>query len=340
MDVPPFIPHRLLPSGHLQTIAGAYIAGHSRPYRATQHQVDLGDGDRIVLHDDRPDNWQPRDRVVLLLHGVSGCHGSAYMVRIAGKLNDLGIRTFRMDMRGCGAGAKLAQHPGHAGRSEDASAATQKIYQLCPEAPLTIMGFSMGGNITLKLAGEVGNQPLGNLDSVIAVAPPIDLVVCGQNIDEGWNRIYSRNFSRRLFRFVQERREQMPRLAELSLRPVPTGIVDFDNRITAPLSGFRDVTDYYTQSSALPRMNNITLPTLILAAKDDPVIPVEIFHRADLSPSTQLLLTEQGGHVAHIARSRGTDPDRWWMDWRVITWVCQLDAARSSRWQSRRNLIG
>ncbi len=324
MDVPPFFPHPILLSGHLQTIAGAYIKGHARPYRATQHQVDLGDGDRLVLHDDCPDDWQQQDRVALLIHGVSGCHGSPYMVRIAGKLNDLGIRTFRMDMRGCGAGAKLAQHPGHAGRSEDARSAVLKISHVCPAAPLTMMGFSMGGNITLKLAGEVSHQPLGNLDSVIAVAPPIDLVVCGQNIDEGWNRIYSRNFSRRLFRFVHERREQMPRLAELQLRPVPTSIVDFDNRITAPLSGFRDVTDYYTQSSALPRMSNITLPTLILAAKDDPVIPVEIFHRADLSPSTQLLLTERGGHVAHIARSKGADPDRWWMDWRVITWLCAL----------------
>lgn len=329
MDVPPFLPHVMLPSGHLQTIAGAYIKGHARRYRAAQHQVDLGDGDRIVLHDDCPDHWQQQSRVALLLHGVSGCHGSPYMVRIAGKLNDMGMRTFRMDMRGCGAGAKLAQHPGHAGRSDDARAAALTIRKLCPEAPLTFIGFSMGGNITLKLAGEIGSRPPGNLDSIIAVAPPIDLVVCGRNIDAGWNRIYSRNFSRRLIRFIHARREHMPRLAELSLRPVPTSIVDFDNRFTAPLSGFRDVTDYYTQSSAMPRMNNITLPTLILAAKDDPVIPVEIFHRADLSPSTKLLLTEQGGHVAHIARSKGTDPDRWWMDWRIVDWLCQLDAAKS-----------
>lgn len=324
MEVPPFIPHPLLRGGHRQTIAGAYIKGHSRLYRATQHQVDLGDGDRIVLHDDCPANWQPHDRVALMLHGVSGCHGSPYMVRIAGKLNDIGIRTIRMDMRGCGAGAKLAQHPGHAGRSEDARAAALKIHELCPDAPLTIMGFSMGGNLTLKLAGEVSSRPLGNLDSIIAVAPPIDLVVCGQNIDEGWNRIYSRNFSRRLVRFIHERRELMPRLADLSLKPTPTSIVDFDNRFTAPLSGFRDVTDYYTQSSAMPRMNDIALPTLILTAEDDPVIPVEMFHRADLSASTWLLLTETGGHVAHIARSKGTDPDRWWMDWRVVDWIRTL----------------
>ncbi|MDA1053325.1 MAG: alpha/beta fold hydrolase [Planctomycetota bacterium] len=321
MDVPPFVPHPMLRGGHLQTIAGAYIKGHSRRYRATRHEVDLGDGDRLVLHDDCPDGWQARDRAALLLHGVSGCHGSPYMVRIAGKLNDAGVRTFRMDMRGCGAGAALAQHPGHAGRSEDARAATLKIRELCPAAPLTLIGFSMGGNVSLKLAGELGNQPLANLDSVIAVAPPIDLVVCGQNIDAGWNRIYSRNFSWRLVRFIHERREQMPRLADLSLHPAPRSIVEFDDRFTAPLSGFRDVTDYYTQSSAISRLSEIALPTLILTTEDDPVIPVEMFHRAELSPSTELLLTTRGGHVAHIARSKGDDPDRWWMDWRVVNWI-------------------
>ena len=325
MDVPPFIPHPMLFSGHAQTIASAYLTGHSRSYRATQHHVDLGDGDRIVLHDDRPDCWQQQDRVALFLHGVSGSHGSPYMVRVGGKLNDIGVRTFRMDMRGCGAGAKLAQHPGHAGRSEDARAAILKILELCPEAPLTFVGFSMGGNISLKLAGELGPQRLANLDSVVAVAPPIDLVVCGHNIDAGWNRIYSRNFSRRLIRFIRAQREQMPRLADLSLRPIPTSVVEFDDRFTAPLSGFRDVWDYYTQSSALPRLNAIGLPTLIVTAEDDPVIPIEMFQRADLSPTTELLLTKQGGHVAHIARSQGADADRWWMDWRVIDWIKQLD---------------
>jgi len=327
MDAPRFIPHPMLPSGHMQTIAAGYITGHSRPYRAAQYQVDLGDGDRIVLHDDRPECWQPQDRVALFLHGVSGCHGSPYMIRIGGKLNDVGVRTFRMDMRGCGAGARLAQHPGHAGRSEDARAAILKIHELCPSAPLTIIGFSMGGNISLKLAGEVGHQQLGNLDSVVAVAPPIDLVLCGENIEVGLNRIYSRSFSRRLFRFIHAQREQMPRLAELSLRPTPTSVVDFDNRFTAPLSGFRDVWDYYAQSSAMPRMNDITLPTLIVTAEDDPVIPAKMFQRAVLSPSTELLLTEQGGHCAHIARSRGDDLDRWWMDWRVVDWIRQLDIA-------------
>ena len=321
IDAPPFIPHPLIPTGHLQTVAGAYIKGHSRPYRAKQHQVDLGDGDRIVLHDDCPDNWQRQDRTTLLLHGVSGCHGSPYMIRIAGKLNDAGVRTFRMDMRGCGAGAKLAQHPGHAGRSEDALAAALKIGAMCPEAPLTIVGFSMGGNISLKLAGELGSELPANVDSFVAVAPPIDLVTCGANIDEGWNRIYSRNFSARLVRFLHERREQMPRLADIPLRPNPRGIVEFDNRFTAPLSGFRDVTDYYTQSSAMPHLKQITLPTLILAAEDDPVIPIEMFSRADLSETTDLLLTKRGGHVAFIARSKANDPDRWWMDWRVIDWI-------------------
>ena len=113
----------------------------------------------------------------------------------------------------------------------------------------------------------------------------------------------------------------MPRIAELKLRPYPKGIVEFDNRFTAPLSGFRDVTDYYTQSSAIQLLDNIVLPTLIITAKDDPVIPFGMFVQTTLSPSTQLVTTEHGGHVAHIAKSKGVDPDRWWMDWRVVDWI-------------------
>ncbi len=319
-DFPRFVPHPLLRSGHLQTIAGVYLKGPLRPYRATPHQVMLPDGDRLVLHDDCPVDWRSGDRVALLLHGVAGCHGSSYLVRIAGKLNDVGVRTFRMDMRGCGAGARLAQFPGHAGRSEDALAAADTIQQLATTSPLTIIGFSMGGNIALKLAGELGDRPPSHLVGIVAVAPPIDLMHCGENIDRGFNQVYSRSFARQLVRFLQSRREHMPLLADLPLLPAPRRIVEFDDRFTAPLSGFRDVTDYYQQSSSLPVLSRITLPTLILSAADDPLIPVEMLQRAPLSPSTEIVLTEHGGHVAYIGQN-SDDPDRWWMDWRIVDWV-------------------
>ena len=106
--------------GHLQTIAAGYLPGHKFPYQAVQHTVVLPDGDAIILHDDCPPAWTPSDRVALLIHGLAGCHESPYMVRIAGKLNAIGVRTFRMDLRRSGAGWRLARFPYHAGRSLDA----------------------------------------------------------------------------------------------------------------------------------------------------------------------------------------------------------------------------
>jgi len=342
-DFAPFTPHPLLRSGHQQTIFTSYFRGRLPPYRAAPHFVDLPDGDQIVLHDDCPREWRAGERVALLLHGVAGCHGSPYLVRVAAKLNEVGVRTFRMDLRGCGAGMKLAQQIGHAGRSEDARAAAAFLADLCPHSPCTIIGFSMGANITLKLLGECHADWPENLDSGVAIAPPIDLVCCGQNIDRGFNRVYSRKFASLLYNFVQQRREFMPRLRELNLRPIPRSIVDFDNRVTAPLSGYHDVWDYYRQASSAPSLRNVRVPTLIITARDDAVIPIRMFERADFSAATQLVVTQYGGHVAFYGR-RSSDPDRWWIDWRIIEWMRRrlsptpheaLDHWRISRRQQR-----
>jgi predicted alpha/beta-fold hydrolase len=322
MNVPSFEPFRLLKSGRAQTVFTQFIPGQTRPYQARQHFVDLPDGDKIVLHDDCPESWRVGDRTALLLHGVTGCHGSPYLVRIADKLNRIGVRTFRMDQRGCGAGMKLARYAGHAGRSEDARAALEAIQRLCPQSPCAIVGYSLGGNIVLKLLGECGASLPPNLDSAVAVSPPIDLVCCGENIDRGFNRLFSRKFARSLVRFVEERREFIAGLEEVKLSPTPRSIVDFDNRVTAPLSGFDGVWDYYRRCSSSPHLNKVSIPTLIITAQDDPVIPFEMFERTELSSTTTLLATTQGGHVGYYA-ARGSDPDRWWVDWRIIDWITQ-----------------
>ena len=119
-SLPPFRQHLLFRGGHAQTLAGAYLPGRRYRYRAEQREVTLPDGDRIVLHDDCPAGWQSGQRAALLIHGLAGSHQSGYMQRIAHKLQARGVRAFRMDLRGCGAGAGLARLPYHSGRSEDA----------------------------------------------------------------------------------------------------------------------------------------------------------------------------------------------------------------------------
>jgi predicted alpha/beta-fold hydrolase len=304
----------------LQTVVGCYLPWRRLPYRASQHRVLLADGDTIVLHDDCPPAWQHGDPAALLVHGLGGCHQSGYMERGAGKLNRLGYRVFRMDLRGYGAGLTLARHPIHAGRSEDAAASLAFVNQLCPDSPVHVVGFSMGANIVLKMAGEFGSLAPDKLASVMAVAPPIDLIECSRNVQLPKNRLYDRSFVYGLLRHVRRKLKAVPDALSRELRPRPRRLLDFDNHFTAPLSGFADAHDYYTRASSGPLLPHIAVPTLIVTAANDPIIPVGPFERASYSPTTRLVVTPCGGHLGFISRG-GSDPDRRWLDWRVIEWI-------------------
>ena len=326
MPVPtsPFRPHPLVSGGHLQTLIGYYWFGDRAPYTACPHLVQLNDEDVIVLHDDCPQGWQHGDRVILMVPGLDGTHSSPFMQRIAAKLNTLGYRTFRMDLRGFGPAFHLSQHPGHAGRSEDTMEAILKIAELCPSSPVTIVGFSMGGNIVLKMLGEHGAGRIGLLDSCFAVAPPIDILSCSQNLLRPSNRAYGRSFANSLLQQVKQRRPYVKAMQSISLSRPPRTLMDFDDRFTAPLSGFRDAEDYYRSCSAKSMLSAIRWPTFILAAEDDPMIPVSIFDDVDLSDATQLHVANSGGHLGFFGVS-GVDKDRRWMDWRIIDWIAHQD---------------
>lgn len=320
--LPAFRPHRLLANGHLQTLFATWP--HRAPYVAVPHECELSDGDRLVLHDDRPATWQPGDRVALLVHGLTGSHASPYLVRIAAKLTAGGVRVWRMDMRGCGAGFRLARWPGHAGRSADVAAALDFVAQACPASAVTLVGFSLGGNIALRLAGEFADRPPPHLSRVIAVAPPIDIPVCSQNLRVGLNRLYDAAFVRSLLAQVRQKREWFSEWAAIPLTPRPRTLVEFDDRFTARLSGFSGVDEYYDFASSAPFLPRITVPTEILVAADDPLIPVRIFERAPHSSAVRLHVVPGGGHVGFFGRTLAADPDRRWLDWRIVEWV-QVD---------------
>src|SRR5262249_41950604 len=125
-----------------------------------------------------------------------------YLQRLVGKLQGRGVRTFRMDLRGCGAGVGHTKHPYHAGRSEDAAAALDKIAELCPGSPVTLVGFSLGGNIATKLLGEAPSAVPANLERVMAVCPPVDLAESARSLGRGVNRLYDRYFARLVVRQV------------------------------------------------------------------------------------------------------------------------------------------
>jgi predicted alpha/beta-fold hydrolase len=327
LEYPVFRPHPLVRGGHLQTILGAYLPWQRVPYNARQHQVTLDDGDRIVLHDDQPQSWQPGDGVVLLLHGLGGSYQSSYMQRSATKLTERGYRVFRMDLRGYGAGFPLARYPVHAGRSEDAGSALAHVMELCPGSPVHLVGFSMGGNIVLKLAGELGSQAPQNLASVLAVSPPIDLVECSRNMHRRVNRVYDRRFVKNLLDLVQRRKQLVEGALHRAFATLPKRLVDFDDQYTAPLSGFAGAQDYYEQASSGRVLRHVSVPTLIVTAASDPIIPVGPFERTRYSDSTQLIIAPCGGHLGFFGRA-GIDPDRRWLDWRIVDWIASRSPAR------------
>lgn len=319
-ELPEFRPHRLLRGGHAQTIAGAYLPARWPHCDAARRQVDLPDGDAIVLHERRPAGWSLCQPAALLIHGLGGSHQSGYMPRIAAKLAARGVRSYCMDLRGCGAGLHLAKRPCHAGCSDDARQALDFIMQECPESPVSVIGFSMGGNIALKMLGEMKEAVPANLRTAVAVCPPIDLKTSSRNLEKQSNWQYEYSFVRSLCRHLDQRRRAMPDVHHFVLQPRPRRLYDFDDRFTAPLSGFDGADHYYESCSSLPLLGDIRVPTLLLTAADDPIIPVGMFDVAARAPWVTLHITEYGGHLGFIG-ARSDDPDRRWMDWRILDWV-------------------
>lgn len=321
IEFPPFQPHRLIRGGHLQTMLPVMFPGKLNPPIPQRIEVELSDGDRIVLLDSCPKAWQPGDPVVLLLHGLAGCHQSNYMLRAAAKMCERGWRTFRLDHRGVGASAGLADRPYHAGRIDDLLAALQKIESVARTSPLSIVGYSLSGNLVLKLLANRQSQLPENLCASVAVCPAMDLMRSSERIRSRENRFYDKHFAKFLWQrsdgYTAVARE-LPHLSDPNERPL--SLYEFDARVTAPLGGFESVEYYYTDSSAIQDLPRIELPTLILAAEDDPLIPADIFRDAQYSESTTLLMPASGGHLGFIGR-RNSDPDRRWMDWRIVDWV-------------------
>lgn len=317
---PSFAPHRLLRNGHLQTLVSHFYDGADVPYQATQHEVPLEDGDALVMHDDRPADWSRGDPVCLLIHGLSGSHASPYVVRTAHKFNQVGVRTFRLDLRGCGAGLGKAKQIYHAGRSEDAIAALYRIADECPGSSLSLVGFSLGGLLSIKVAAAAAHRRSIPLDRLATLCPPLNLMACQQLLRRRINAFYDRYFVRRLIRQVNE----SPMWHDDEFDPQTFKSIrrlwDFDEQFTSRRAGFSSARSYYQQVCPLNDLHKIRIPTLIIASQDDPVIPPEQFNGVPLSDSTRLVLSRHGGHLGFWSRNGG-DPDNRWADWRIVEWV-------------------
>jgi uncharacterized protein len=266
-------------------------------------------------------HWQREPRrspTLALVHGLEGSSESGYIRTLAAQAFTAGFNVLRINQRNCGGTERLTATLYNSGLSADFRAVLLELIERDRLKRIFFAGYSMGGNLILKMAGELGAAAPRELRGICAVCPTLDLAACVDAIERPENWLYQ-------FRFVRDLKSRMRRKAKLfpgqfelnSLSRVRT-LREFDDGITAPCSGYRSATDYYERASAMRVVHRIAVPTLILTSKDDPVVPFESFGASEIAgnPQIRVAATEFGGHCAFISRTNGAE--RYWAEARVL----------------------
>jgi uncharacterized protein len=308
-----FEPHPWLANGHLQTIVGNFLP---RPAfnllaEAETVEVDATDGSRVLCHC----HWQPEPvraarLTAVLLHGLNGSSNSRYIRGVTARAWDAGMNVVRMNMRNCGGSEALTPTLYHSGRSGDVGAVIRHFTERFGLERVALVGYSMGGNMVLKLAGEWGaRRPLV---AVATVCPAIDLANCADALHETPNLIYERHFLRALMQHFHHKATLFPGVYRSdSIGPVRS-IREFDQKIVAPHCGFSDADDYYYRAASARVIDRITVPTLVLRAQNDPFIRFlpETRERILGNPHIEFIEPGHGGHCAFLSR-RSADGVHW-----------------------------
>lgn len=320
----PFEP--LFRNPHLATIAGNFWRRPEIERRwPTESLVVRTEPDvEVLLHLQRP-LGQPKGEIVLV-HGLEGSSEAGYARSMACASLERGYAVVRFNLRGCG-GDHLTLSNYHAGQTSDLLYVLRERARLNP-APLFLVGYSLGGNVALKLAGELGGEASALLGGVCGVSVPIDLAACAAALERPANFIYQDRFVRRLKERIRRRNRQAPDIYTLEHLPHIRTITDFDNCYTARLFGFGTAANYFRTQSSNQFLDRIRTPALIVQAKDDPLIPFSVFDHPAFTrnPYLHLLAVEHGGHVGFISRRR----PRFWLDEVVMDWVEQTAKPRAA----------
>lgn len=313
-----FRPLPLLGNPHVQTVLSNVLSWTRDRHTASLRTVPLPDGDALAIHDSCPPSWQPAGPIAVLVHGLAGCHRSGYMRRIANRLTASGVRVVRIDLRGAGAGMPLARRFYNAACSPDVRVVLEGLHGENPSSPIVLLGFSLGGNIVLRLAAEAAAQPVAGLTAVAAVAPPIDLVRCSELMSR--QPFYDRYYVRQLIAQVQQHGRHFPDVPGVVF-PARATLRDFDEVYTAPRWEFAGALDYYTHASPLPLIPSIRVPCLMLTARDDPFVALAPFEEVAPGPGVTIDITPHGGHLGFLGGD-GAGGIRW-AETRVVAWALE-----------------
>lgn len=258
---------------------------------------------------------------VILVHGLEGCSESRYMRGIAAKAYRAGFNVIRMNQRTCGGTEHLSPTLYNSGLSGDYRAIIRELVHRDGLDRIWLVGYSMGGNLVLKAAGELGpTEPA--LAGVAAVCPNIDPTVCARALEEPRNWIYHRHFLTRLKARLRRKAALLPGKWDLSDLDRIATISEFDDRYTAGDGGYLNGADYYDRAGARHVLETIAVPALIITAQDDPFIPYSMFTVPTIRrhPHIRVVAPRYGGHCGFFHRSRnGEDP--YWAENRIVDFL-------------------
>lgn len=322
--IPPFVAPRWLRNAHVMTV---YAWGRPRRLRslpAPEPRQFRTSADTTVVAACHWQHDRARHGTLLLLHGLEGSSDAHYMRGIADKAWRAGLNVVRLNQRNCGGTEHLTPGLYHSGLTADPRAVIRELIDRDGLKAIVLAGYSMGGNVLLRLAGELGADAPSELKGVAAVSPVIDLAACVAAIERRPNWIYQWNFMRNLRARMRRKARAFPEAFDLTPLPRLRSIRAFDDTYTAPHHGFGDAANYYYQASALRLIDRIRVPTLIISAADDPFVPPSIFGTPEVrgNPHIHVEITPHGGHCAFISEPCA-EHDGYWAEAAVVDFANQ-----------------
>ncbi len=303
-----FQARRFLSGGHVQTIASFLLPRRIVLPKSEERLIEVEPGIHVLCHC----HWQINRQTaltVIVVHGLEGSTESNYMLGIAEKGLAAGMNVVRMNQRTCGGTDHLAPTLYHSGRSGDVMAVADALIDHDGISQFALCGFSMGGNIILKTAGEWGKAGPREFCAVAAVCPAMDLAASADALHHPVNRLYEQYFLWKLKTRMRNKAQCFPGQYDLSRLRRLKSLRDFDDKVTAYYSGFNGASDYYARAAAANVVDKIAVPAYILYARNDPFIRVtpETQQKVAGNPHITFVETEDGGHCAFIGEPNGDD---------------------------------
>ena len=321
----PFTARRWLRGGHVQTLASFLIQRRFHVPAPEERLIEVEPGVKVLCHC----HWQA-DRTqaltIIVVHGLEGSSESQYMLGITEKALAAGMNAIRYNQRNCGGTDALAPVLYHSGLSNDVAAVAREVIARDGVSRLALVGFSMGGNIVLKLAGEWGAQAPPQFLAVAACCPAIDLATSADTLHEPANRIYERYFLWALRRRMLQKARLFPGRYDVNRLRGIRSLREFDDKVTAYYCGFTGVDDYYDRASAAHVVDRIVVPTLVLYAANDPFMRITAETRRKIASNQSITFVEtsDGGHCAFVGLRKSGDgryDDGYWAEQEIVNFL-------------------